>query len=170
MIVLKTLLLWLFLCFSYSSYANTCLPNHKGLCTPGVSITKDTQVEITEEDKGTEIVTTTTTTVTTTETTVTNESSGNVLNLPDMAQDWGGEGPANMPSGNACYGLGSDKCASITGSGNNTSTMGVAGMGTTFIQTVDISDLNINNGGEVKYSIEVDKQDAEDRIYLHHRN
>jgi len=167
MIVLKTLLLWLFLCFSYSSYANTCLPNHKGLCTPGVSITKDTQVEITEEDKGTEIVTTTTTTVTTTETTVTNESSGNVLNLPDMAQDWGGEGPANMPSGNACYGLGSDTCAEITGSGNTNSEMGVEGMGTTFIQTVDISDLKIDNGGQVKYSIEVDKQDAEDRIYLH---
>ena len=167
MIVLKTLLLWLFLCFSYSSYANTCLPNHEGLCTPGVIITEDTQVDITEEDKGTEIVTTTTTTVTTTETTVTNESSGNVLNLPDMAQDWGGEGPASMPTGNACYGLGADRCAQITGSGNTTSTMGVDGMGTTFIQTVDISDLQINNGGEVKYSIEVDKLDAEDRIYLH---
>ncbi len=165
--VLKTLLLWLFLCFSYSSYANTCLPNHEGLCDPGVIITEDTQVDITEEDKGTEIVTTTTTTVTTTETTVTNESSGNVLNLPDMAQDWGGEGPASMPTGNACYGLGTDKCAQITGSGNTTSNMGVDGMGTTFIQTVDISDLQINNGGEVKYSIEVDKQDAEDRIYLH---
>ena len=165
--VLKTLLLWLFLCFSYSSYANTCLPNHEGLCDPSVIITEDTQVEITEEDKGTEIVTTTTTTVTTTETTVTNESSGNVLNLPDMAQDWGGEGPASMPTGDACYGLGADRCAQITGSGNTTSTMGVDGMGTTFIQTVDISDLNINNGGEVKYSIEVDKQDAEDRIYMH---
>ncbi len=165
--VLKTLLLWLFLCFSYSSYANTCLPNHEGLCDPGVIITEDTQVDITEEDKGTEIVTTTTTTVTTTETTVTNESSGNVLNLPDMAQDWGGEGPASMPTGNACYGLGADRCAQITGSGNTTSNMGVDGMGTTFIQTVDISDLQINNGGEVKYSIEVDKQDAEDRIYLH---
>ena len=167
MIVLKTLLLWLFLCFSYSSYANTCLPNHEGLCDPSVIITEDTQVEITEDNKGTEIVTTTTTTVTTTETTITNESSGNVLNLPDMAQDWGGEGPANMPSGNSCYGLGTDTCAEITGSGNSTSTMGVDGMGTTFIQTVDISDLNINNGGEVKYSIEVDKQDAEDRIYMH---
>ena len=165
--VLKTLLLWLFLCFSYSSYANTCLPNHEGLCDPSVIITEDTQVEITEDNKGTEIVTTTTTTVTTTETTVTNENSGNVVNIPDMAQDWGGEGPANMPSGNSCYGLGTDTCAEITGSGNSTSTMGVDGMGTTFIQTVDISDLNINNGGEVKYSIEVDKQDAEDRIYMH---
>jgi len=72
-----------------------------------------------------------------------------------------------MPTGNSCYGLGSDKCAQITGSGNNTSTMGVEGMGTTFIQTVDISDLNIQKGGEVRYSIEVDKQDAQDRIYMH---
>ena len=45
--------------------------------------------------------------------------------------------------------------------------MGVDGMGTTFIQTVDISDLNIQKGGQVKYSIEVDKQDAQDRIYMH---
>jgi hypothetical protein len=84
-----------------------------------------------------------------------------------MDVDWGGQGPANMPSGNNCYALGSDKCAQITGSGNSTSTMGVSGMGTTFIQTVDISDLNIQRGGEVRYSIEVDKRDAQDRIYMH---
>ena len=175
--VLKTLLLWLFLCFSYSSLANTCLPNHEGLCTPGITITEDTQVEITEEDLGTEIVTTTTTTVTTTTETVTNENSNDILDGSngyvssskegDMDIDWGGQGSASMPSGNSCYGLGTDKCAMITGSGNTTSNMGVDGMGTTFIQTVDISDLQINNGGEVKYSIEVDKQDAQDRIYLH---
>ena len=52
----------------------------------------------------------------------------------DMDIDWGGQGGASMPTGNACYGLGSDKCAQITGSGNSTSTMGVDGMGTTFIQ------------------------------------
>jgi len=45
--------------------------------------------------------------------------------------------------------------------------MGVSGMGTTFINTVDISSLSIDNGGEVKYSIEVDKQDDQDRIYMH---
>ncbi len=161
-----------------SSYSKAeCLIDHEGLCDPSVTITEDTQVEITEEDLGTEIVTTTTTTVTTTETTVTNENSENILDGSngyvssskegDMDIDWGGQGPASMPSGNSCYGLGADKCASITGSGNSTSTMGVDGMGTTFIQTVDISDLQINNGGEVKYSIEVDKQDAQDRIYLH---
>jgi len=161
-----------------SSYSKAeCLIDHEGLCIPGVTVTEDTQVDITEEDKGTEIVTTTTTTVTTTTTTVTNEDSGDILDGDndyvtskyegDMDQDWGGQGSANMPTGNSCYGLGSDKCAQITGSGNSTSTMGVSGMGTTFIQTVDISDLQIDNGGEVKYTIKVDKQDDQDRIYMH---
>ena len=85
-----------------------------------------------------------------------------------MNIDWGGQGPASMPSGSSCYELGTDKCAEITGSGNNTSTMGVSGMGTTFIiQNIDISDLQIDKGGQVKYTIEVDKQDAQDRIYMH---
>ena len=169
------LCLFLLLASSYSKA--DCLPDTEGLCTPGITTTEDTQVQITEEDKGTEIITTTTTTVTTTETTVTNESIADILdgtnnyvtsgNEGDMDIDWGGQGPASMPTGNNCYGLGADKCAAITGSGNSTSTMGVSGMGTTFIQTVDISDLNISNGGEVKYSIEVDKQDAQDRIYMH---
>ena len=176
------MLLYLKLCLflllvSFYSKANTCLPDVEGLCIPGVTITEETEIDVTEEDKGTEIVTTTTTTVTTTTTTVTNEDSGDILDGDndyvsskyegDMDIDWGGQGPASMPSGNSCYGLGSDKCASITGSGNNTSTMGVTGMGTTFIQTVDISDLEIDNGGQVKYTIEVDKQDAQDRIYMH---
>ena len=85
-----------------------------------------------------------------------------------MDIDWGGQGPASMPSGSGCYALGTDKCAQITGSGNNTSTMGVSGMGTTFIiQNIDISDLQIDKGGQVKYTIEVDKRDAQDRIYMH---
>ena len=161
-----------------SSYSKaSCLVDEAGLCTPGVTVTEETQVDITEQDLGTEIVTTTTTTVTTTTETITNQNSDNILDGSngyvnsskegDMDIDWGGQGPASMPTGNACYGLGSDKCAQITGSGNSTSTMGVAGMGTTFIQTVDISDLNIQKGGEVRYSIEVDKQDAQDRIYMH---
>ena len=68
-----------------------------------------------------------------------------------------------------CGELGADKCAQITGSGNNTSNSWVSsGMGTTFIiQTVDISDLQIDKGGQVKYTIEVDKRDAQDRIYMH---
>ena len=84
-----------------------------------------------------------------------------------MNIDWGGQGPASIPSGNSCGQLGTDKCAMISGSGNSTSTMGVEGMGTTFIQTVDISELNIKHGGETNYSIKVDKQDAEDSIYMH---
>ena len=163
-----------------SSYSKAdCLPDVQGLCTPGVTITETENVVKTEEDKGTEIITTTTTTVTTTTTTVTNEDSGDILDgnndyvtskyEGDMDVDWGGQGPATMPSGNSCYALGSDKCAQITGSGNSTSNSGVAGMGTTFVQTVDISDLQIDKGGQVKYTIEVDKRDAQDRIYMHIR-
>ena len=173
--LLRILVLWLLVYCSYSKA--DCLPDTEGLCTPGVTVTEDIQVEITEDDLGTEIVTTTTTTTTTTTQTVTNEDSGDILDGSngyvvtnkegDMDIDWGGQGPASMPTGNNCYGLGADKCAMITGSGNSTSSMGVAGMGTTFIQTVNISDLNIQKGGEVRYTIEVDKQDAQDRIYMH---
>jgi len=123
----EDILIWvvliLVLILPFSLKANTCLPDIEGLCTPGVTITEDTQVEVTEEDKGTEIVTTTTTTVTTTTTTVTNEDSGDILDGDndyvtskyegDMDIDWGGQGPANNPSGNSCYALGSDKCAQI---------------------------------------------------------
>lgn len=175
-------LLYLKLCLflllvSFYSKADTCLPDVEGLCTPSVTIEEDVTVEKTEEDKGTEIIYTTTTTKTTTTTTVTNEDSGDILDGDngyvainkegDMDYDWSGQGPASMPSGNSCYELGADKCAQITGGGNSTSTMGVDGMGTTFINTIDISDLSIDKGGQVKYSIEVDKQDAQDRIYMH---
>ena len=173
----RILVLWLLLCYSYSK-ADICLPNHEGLCEPGVTITEDIQVEVTEEDLGTEIVTTTTTTTTTTTQTVTNEDSGNILDSSngyvgtqddgDMRTDWGGQGPASMPTGNTCGELGADRCAQITGSGNSTSTMGVSGMGTTFIiNNIDISDLEIDRGGQVRYSIEVEKRDAQDRIYMH---
>ena len=174
--VLKILVLWLLLCFSYSK-ADTCLPDHEGLCTPETIIEEQVTVEKTGEDKGTEIIFTTTTTKTTTTTTITNEDSGDILDGDngyvatgregDMDYDWGGEGPASMPSGTYCGDLGSDTCAEITGSGDNKSRMLVDGMGSTFYQEVDISDLNIDNGGEVTYSIKVDKQDAQDRIYMH---
>ena len=167
----------MFLLASFYSKADTCLPDIEGLCTPGVTIEEQVTVEKTEEDKGTEIIFTTTTTKTTTTTTVTNEDSGDILDGDngyvatskegDMDSDWGGEGPASMPSGTSCGQLGSDKCAMITGSGNNKSRMGVDGMGTTFYQEVDVSDLSIDNGGQVTYSIKVDKQDAQDRIYMH---
>jgi hypothetical protein len=157
----------LLLLVSLSSKADTCLPDAEGLCTPGVTIEEEVTVEKTEEDKGTEIIYTTTTTKTTTTTTVTNEDSGNIVDEPDMNFDWGGEGPASTPSGKVCGELGSDRCAMITGSDNDKSIMGVEGMGTTFYQEVDVSDLSIDNGGQVTYSIKVDKQDAQDRIYMH---
>ena len=165
------------LCFCYSSLKADCTNTTIGLCTPG---TEEVIVEsITEETKqdGTGITTTTTTTSDITTTTISNEDSGDILDGTngyvssskegDMDSDWGGQGPASMPSGSSCYGLGTDKCAEITGSDDNTSTMGVTGMGTTFIQTIDISDLTIDKGGQVKYTISVDKQDSQDRIYMH---
>jgi hypothetical protein len=76
------LCLFLLLVSSYSKA--DCLPdatgkNFLGLCTPEITTTEDTQIDITEEDLGTEIVTTTTTTVTNTEVTVTNQNSDNIL-------------------------------------------------------------------------------------------
>jgi len=172
------LLLWLCTLVSLpSSLRAECPVTASGVCTPGVEETiVITETESIEYEADGHTVTTTTTTDTTT-VTVTNEDSGNILDgdsgyvIPryegDMDTDWGGQGPANMPSGNSCYQLGTDKCAQITGSGNSTSTMGVSGMGTTFIQTVDISELDIENGGRTNYSIKVDKRDAQDRIYMH---
>jgi len=146
----------LLFCF-YSNLKAECTTETLGLCTEG----------ITTEITNTEII----------ETIVTNQDSGNILDgnngfvgntkEGDMDYDWGGQGSASMPSGNSCYGLGADKCAMITGGGNLTSTMGVEGMGTTFIQTIDISELDINYGGETNYTIKVDKQDPQDRIYMH---
>ena len=168
---LCTLALW------PSSLKAECPVTATGLCTPGVeeTIVID-EVETIEYEADGYTVTTDTTTTTTTITT-TNENSLDILDGDndyvtskfegDMDLDWGGQGPANMPSGNSCYNLGADKCAQITGSGNSTSTMGVSGMGTTFINTVDISDLDIQNGGRTNYSIKVDKRDSQDRIYMH---
>jgi len=168
---LCTLALW------PSSLKAECPVTATGLCTPGVeeTIVID-EIETIEYEADGYTVTTETTTITTT-TTTTNEDSGDILDGDngyvsskfegDMDVDWGGQGPATMPSGNSCYNLGTDKCAQITGSGNSTSTMGVSGMGTTFINTIDISDLDIENGGRTNYSIKVDKQDSQDRIYMH---
>ena len=172
------MLVWLCILASWpSSLRAECPVTATGVCTPGVeeTIVEDI-VETTEHGAdGYTIITETTTTTTTT--TVTTEDSGDLLDGDnnfvgstkegDMDVDWGGQGPANMPSGNSCYGLGADKCAQITGSGNSTSTMGVPGMGTTFINTIDISSLDIENGGRTNYTIKIDKQDAQDRIYMH---
>ena len=172
------MLLWLCTLASWpSSLRAECPVTATGVCTPGVEETiVITETESIEYEADGHTVTTETTTTTTTVTT-TNEDSGDILDGSngfvqpryegDMDQDWGGQGPASMPAGNSCYELGSDKCAQITGSGNSTSTQGVSAMGTTFIQTVDISKLDIKNGGRTNYSIKVDKRDAQDRIYMH---
>ena len=154
-----------------------CPTGVTGLCEPGVTevIEETVTEEVTQDSTG---ITTITTTVTdTTTTTVTNEDSGNILDgnsgyvsskyEGDMDIDWGGQGPASMPSGSTCGQLGTDKCAMITGSGNNTSRMGVSGMGTTFYQTISISDLEIDRGGRTNYTIKVNKSDPQDRIYIH---
>ena len=162
---------------SFSSKAVDCSTDTVGLCTPTVEEIIDEVITETIDHQADGILTTTTTDTTTTTTTVANEESGNILDSNndfvtsskdgEMNIDWGGQGPASMRSGSYCNELGTDRCAEITGSGNSTSTMGVSGMGTTFIQTVNISDLNIQYGGEVQYSIEVDKQDPQDSVYMH---
>ena len=186
MMNLQSLLLRLWLCIpallfsvflSFSSKAVDCSTDTVGLCTPTIEeIINETVTETIDYEADGHTVTTTTTTDTTT-TTVTNQDSGDILDSDNgyvatskdgsMDVDWGGQGPASMPTGSTCGQLGADKCAQITGSGSSTSTMGVEGMGTTFIQTVDISELDIKYGGRTNYSIKVDKQDAQDRIYMH---
>ena len=172
-------LAWLCILASWpsSSKAVDCSTTTVGLCDEVVDQVIVETITETVEQKPDGILTTTTTVTDTTTTTITNEDSGDILDGDngyvtsskegDMDIDWGGQGPASMPSGTGCGQLGTDKCAEITGSGNNTSTMGVTGMGTTFIQTVDISDLDIEYGGRTNYTIKVDKQDAQDRIYMH---
>ena len=174
-----SLLAWLCIlaCLSFSSKAVDCSIDTIGLCTP--TIEEIIEESVTEEiEYGSDGITITTTTeTTTTTTTVTNEDSGDLLDgnnnyvvsskEGDMDIDWGGQGPATMPSGSGCYNLGTDKCAEITGGSSFTSTMGVENVGTTYIQTVDIKSLNITYGGKTNYTIKVDKQDAQDSIYMH---
>src|SRR6056300_1114913 len=170
--------LWLLLLLLLVSPSKAeCPTGVTGLCEPGVTeVIEETVTEkVTQDSTG---ITTTTTTVTdTTTTTVTNEDSGNILDSTngfvttskegDMDYDWGGEGPASMPVGTYCGQLGTDKCAEITGGSDNTSRMGVNGMGTTFYQTISISDLEIDRGGRTNYTIKVNKSDPQDRIYMH---
>ena len=172
-------LVFLWLCLSYRVIADVsiCPTNTVGLCDPSVieSVVSETVTESFNEANGITTVETTTNTVTTT--TITNADTGDILasgsgfvsssKEGDMDVDWGGQGPASMPSGNSCGELGTDKCAMITGSGNTTSVMGVAGMGTTFTNTISLASLNIDKGGRTNYTIKVNKEDASDRIYMH---
>jgi hypothetical protein len=162
--VLKILVLWLLVCFSYSK-AQECTTDTIGLCTPLVTdiITKEKVIE--EDTDSTGIYITETITTTTTTTTVTNKDSGDILDGSngfvstskegDMDIDWGGQGSASMPSGSYCNELGTDKCAEITDANL-----------TTFYQQVDISELDINYGGQTQYTIKVDKQDDQDSVYM----
>ena len=66
---------------------------------------------------------TTDTTTTTTTVTTTNPDSGDILDGDndyvtskyegDMDVDWGGQGPASMPSGNSCYNLANDYTSDV---------------------------------------------------------
>ena len=173
------MLLWLCISVSLSSSSKAvdCSTDTIGLCSPTVEEIIDEVITETTQHEADGITITTTTETTTTTTTVTNEDSGDILDGDngyvssskegDMESDWGGQGPATMPSGNSCGQLGTDKCAMITGSGNSVSANGVSGMGTTFVNTVNVSNLNIKYGGRTNYSIKVDKQDASDSIYMH---
>jgi hypothetical protein len=144
MILRNILLVVLLSCF-YSSLKAECTAETIGLCTPGV--------------------TTETSTTETVETIITNIDSGDLLDGDngfvtttkegDMDSDWGGKGSASMPTGSYCNELGTDRCAEIT-----SSTL------TTFYQEIDISSLDITNGGRTNYTIKVDKQDSQDRIYM----
>ena len=181
MMIWRNFYLWLWLCISvslsYSSKAVDCSADTIGLCTPTIEEIIDEVITETIEFENGGINTTTVTETTTTTTTVTNESSANILDSnngyvspskdSNMNYDWGGEGSASMRSGSYCNQLGTDTCAEITDARSRESAMGVPNMGTTFIQTVDISELNIKYGGEAKYSIHVDKQDAQDSVYMH---
>ena len=171
--------IWVVLIWSAAVYFcySQAKADEAGLLTPEViiNILEESVIGIETDDTGT--TTTETITTTTTTTTITNEDSGDILDGDndfvgtkfegDMDKDWGGQGPASMPSGSTCGDLGTDKCAQITGSGNFTSSQGVPNIGTTFIQTIDITDLNFSIGGKTTYSIAVDKNDAADSISFH---
>ena len=97
---------------SFSSQAVDCSTDTVGICTPTIEeIIDETITETIEYEADGYTVTTETTTVTTT-TTVDNEDSGNILDGDnnyvatnkegDMDVDWGGQGSANMPTGNSC--------------------------------------------------------------------
>ena len=171
-----------------SSYAlgqeadsTNCPSGVSGLCTPGVFESATETVTETIESDATGTTTTTTTTTETTETTVTVPETGNLLTDQkvqemgrnqkfggDMTSDWGGQGSAKIRNGVTCGLLGTDKCAEITGGGSFTSTLGQQGVGSTYIQHINMSsiDPDIERGGQVPWSIRVEKRDASDSIHF----
>ena len=172
----------------YPSFSNSqeadgtnCPSGVTGLCTPGVFESSTETVTETTETDATGTTTTTTTTTETTETTVTNPETGDLLTDQkvqemgrnqrfggDMTSDWGGQGSGKIRNGVTCGLLGTDKCAEITGGGTFTSTLGQQGVGSTFIQNINMSsiDPDIERGGQVPWSIRVEKRDANDSIHF----
>lgn len=170
----------------YSSKAQeadgtNCPSTVSGLCTTGTfESSVSTTTETTQTD-GTGTTTTTTTTTDTTTTTVTNPETGDLLTDPkvssmgrnqryggDMTSDWGGQGSAKIRNNATCGALGTDKCAEITGGGSTTSILGQTGIGSTFIQHINMNSINndMNRGGQVPWSIRVEKRDANDSIHF----
>ena len=160
-----------------------CASGVVGLCTPGTfESSTSTSVETTQTN-GTGTTTTTTTTTDTTTTTVTNPETGDLLTDTkvnemgrnqrfggDMTSDWGGQGSAKIRNGATCGDLGTDKCAELTGGGSFTSTLGQGGVGTTYKQIINMThssiDPSIDRGGQVAWSIRVEKRDASDSLHF----
>ena len=189
-LALSLALLALSLVFPYSSSKaevdssiTNCPTGVIGACTPGTFESSTSTVIETSQTDGTGTTTTTTTTTDTETTTISNQDTGDLLTDQkvqemgrnqrfggDMSSDWGGQGPASMPTGSTCGGLGTDRCAQITGSGTFTSTLGQTGVGTTFIQTIDMTnaaiDPDIDRGGKTTWSIRVEKRDSSDSIHF----
>ena len=158
-----------------------CPSGVSGLCTPGVFESATETVTETTETSGTGTTTTTPTTTETTTTTVTNPETGDLLTDQkvqemgrnnrfggDMTKDWGGQGAGGIRNGATCGDLGTDKCAELPGSGTFTSTLGQQGIGSTYIQHINMSsiDPDIDRGGQVPWSIRVEKRDASDSIHF----
>ena len=158
-----------------------CPSGVSGLCTPGVFESATEPVTETTETSGTGTTTTTTTTTETTTTTVTNPETGDLLTDQkvqemgrnnrfggDMTKDWGGQGAGGIRNGATCGDLGTDKCSELPGSGTFTSTLGQQGIGSTYIHHINMSsiDPDIDRGGQVPWSIRVEKRDASDSIHF----
>ena len=168
---------------SQEADGTNCASGVIGLCTPGTFESSIETVTETTQTDGTGTTTTTTTTTDTTTTTVTVPETGDLLTDSkvqemgrnqkfggDMTSDWGGQGSASIRNGTTCGDLGTDKCAEITGNGNFTSTLGQPGVGSTYIQTINMThasiDPDIERGGQVPWSIRVEKRDASDSIHF----
>jgi len=168
---------------SQEADGTNCASGVIGLCTPGTFESSISTTTETTQSDGTGTTTTTTTTTDTTTTTVTVPETGDLLTDSkvqamgrnqkfggDMTKDWGGQGSASIRNGATCGDLGTDKCAEITGSGNSTSILGQTGMGSTYIQTINMThasiDPDIERGGQVPWSIRVEKRDASDSIHF----